>query len=170
MGRRMFAVPGVLGPARLTTGVGHPGYSNDSHRNQAHPFCFIYAAVFRCGHCFTYHDSGLVARSFDARRWMDTFSRIACCWGLGVGDSVQRQVEEASKARATPGTRVYFLVLGTTRHLHGWGCVWSDFHTHMRYLAGHSRRASSHRAALDAGRAFCYISDIVGPTRVSAGR
>jgi hypothetical protein len=117
----------------------HPGYSSDSHRHQAHPFRFIYAAVFRCGHCFTHHDSRLVARSFDARRWMDTLRRLACRWSLGVGDSVQRQVEETSGARATSGTRAQFLVLGTSHHLHRWGCVWSDFYTHMRYFAGNSR-------------------------------
>ena len=33
-----------------------------------------------------------------------------------------------------------------------------------------SRGVPNHRAALDAGIAFCYLSDVVGPARVSAGR
>jgi len=28
----------------------------------------------------------------------------------------------------------------------------------------------NHRASLDAGLALCYISDVIGPARVSAGR
>jgi hypothetical protein len=29
---------------------------------------------------------------------------------------------------------------------------------------------SNNRAALDAGIAFCYMSDVIGPARVSVGR
>ena len=54
----------------------------------------------------------------------------------------------------------------------------------MLYLSGRRKVASAaplkelmmaprrpnHRAALDAGTAFCYMSGVIGPARVSAGR
>jgi len=76
-----------------------------------------------------------------------------------------------SKRRHITIIGVLFLFAGVAYAVLVWGYCKLVDRDRMRGAAAPSdMRATQPRAALDAGRAFCYISGVIDPARVSAGR